>query len=96
MRTTKDDYENLIGSLTSIYNAEAIGERSLFYKITEYVKALLHYTYSVSLDEDEQGNEVRVEKQSGTNIGNKLIEELKSIEDSEKACGTFLLNEGSN
>lgn len=83
MRITKDDYENLISSLTSIYNEEAIDERSLFYKIAEYVKALLHHTYSVSLDEDEHGNEVRIEKHSGTNIGNKLIEELKSIEDSE-------------
>lgn len=62
MGITKDDYENLIDSLTSIYNAEAVDERSLFYKIVEYVKALLHHTFSISLDEDEHGNEVRIEK----------------------------------
>lgn len=83
MRIKKDDYENLIGSLTVIYDAESNDERSLLYKISEYVKALLHYSYSVSLNKDEQGNEVRVVKESGTSIGTTLIDELKSIDETE-------------
>ncbi len=78
MRIKKDEYNNLIDQLKSIFETQSISEKELFYKIAEYIEALLNYHYSVNLEHDKPDIKV-----NGSVVGLNVIKELQEIENTE-------------